>query len=99
MSEQTLSISEAQKELTQLPDQFEEGLDVVTVTRYGKPVMTILSSDTYKKLRETLDALLETIEIQQDEELMVAFRQGVEDIKASRVAPWEDVKKELGLQQ
>ena len=58
MSERILSISEAQRELAQLPDQFEEGLDVVTVTQSGKSVMTILSSDTYKELRETIDALL-----------------------------------------
>ncbi len=32
MSERILSISELQKEFTQLPEQFEAGLDVVTVT-------------------------------------------------------------------
>ncbi len=96
MSEQTLSISELQRELTQLPEQFEEGLDVVNVTRYGKPVMTILSAETYKVLRETLDALLETIEIQQDEEAMKAFRESVEDIKAGRVISLEEAFKELG---
>ena len=96
MSEQTLSISEAQRGLTQLPEQFEEGLDVVNVTRYGKPIMTILPSETYRILRETLDALLETIEIQQDEETMKAFREGVEDMKAGRVVPLEEVFKELG---
>ena len=48
MSERIVSISEAQREFPQLADQFEEGLDVVTVTQSGKPVMTILSSNTYK---------------------------------------------------
>ncbi|GAC1428404.1 MAG: hypothetical protein PVS3B3_34730 [Ktedonobacteraceae bacterium] len=47
-------------------------------------------------MRETLDALLETIEIQQDEETMKAFYEGVEDIKAGRVGPLEEVFKELG---
>jgi len=96
MLERILSIAELQRELTQLPEQFEEGLNVVTVTQHGKPVMTILPSNTYKVLRETLEALLETMEIQQDEETMKAFREGVEDIKAGRVVPWEDVMKELG---
>ena len=96
MSEQTLSISEAQRELSQLPERFEEGWDIVDVTRYGKSVMKILPSETYRILRETLDALLETIEIQQDEETMKAFREGVEDIKAGRVVPLEEVFKELG---
>ncbi len=96
MSEQTLSISELQRQLTQLPEQFEEGLEIINVTRYGKAVMTILPSETYRILRETLDALLETIEIQQDEETMKAFREGVEDMKAGRVVPLEEAFKELG---
>ena len=57
MSEQTLSISEAQREFLQLPERFEEGLDVVHVTRYGKPIMTILPYDTYQTLIKTIDKL------------------------------------------
>ncbi len=96
MSEQILSISEVQKELTRLPDQFEEGLETVTVTRYGKPVMTILPSDTYKKLRETVDALLETLEILKDEELMASFRQGVKELEEGKGEPLDDVLQRLG---
>jgi PHD/YefM family antitoxin component YafN of YafNO toxin-antitoxin module len=80
-------------------------LQVVTVTRYGKPVMTILAAHTYKalqktieKLQEEVDGLLETLEILKDEETMAAFHRGVEDIKAGRVIPWEEVKKELELE-
>jgi PHD/YefM family antitoxin component YafN of YafNO toxin-antitoxin module len=105
MKEQTLSISEVQKEITRLPDQFDNELQVVTVTRYGKPVMTILAAHTYKALQKTIeklqaevDGLLETLEILKDEETMAAFHQGVEDIKAGRVIPWEEVKKELELE-
>ncbi len=70
MTEHTLSISEAQREITRLPEQFEEEPEAVTVTRYGKPVMAILPYNTYKSLLETIDSLLETIEVLQDEELM-----------------------------
>ncbi len=59
MSERTLSIEEAQRELNQLADQFEEGLDFVTVTRNGKPIMTILPYDTYQTLIKTIDKLEE----------------------------------------
>ena len=97
MSEQILSISEAQKELTRLPEQFEEGPEAVTVTRYGKPVMTILPYDTYKSLLETVDSLLETIEILQDEELMTAFRESVKALQNGETVDWVDVKRELGL--
>ena len=103
MKEQTLSIAELQKEITQLPEQFEKDLEAVTVTQYGKPVMTILATNTYKALRETIDklqekidGLVETLEILKDEETMASFRRGVEDIEAGRVIPLDEVMKELG---
>jgi prevent-host-death family protein len=97
MSEQILSISEAQKELTRLPEQFEEEPEAVTVTRYGKPVMAILPYNTYKTLLETVEALQETIEILQDKELMAEFRESVEALKNGETVDWEDAKRELGL--
>ncbi len=97
MSEQILSITEAQKELTRLPEQFEEGSEAVTVTRYGKPVMAILPYNTYKSLLEAIEALQETIEILQDEELMVQFRESVEELRRGETVDWEDAKRELGL--
>ena len=97
MSEQILSISEAQKELTRLPEQFEEGPEAVTVTRYGKPVMTILPYNTYKSLLEAIEALQETIEILQDKELMAEFHESVEALKNGETVDWEDAKRELGL--
>jgi|SRR5579859_170116 len=97
MSEPTLSISEAQKELTRLPEQFEEQPQAVTVTRYGKPVMSILPYDSYRSLLETIDSLLETIEILQDKELMTTFRESVEAIRKGELVDWEDAKRELGL--
>jgi len=97
MSKHILSISEAQRELTRLPEQFEEESEAVTVTRYGKPVMTILPYNTYKSLLETLEALQETLEIMQDEELMAAFREGVKALQREWVDWGQDAKRELGL--
>ena len=96
MTEHTLSISEAQREITRLPEQFEEEPAAVTVTRYGKPVMAILPYDTYKSLLETIDSLLETIEVLQDEELMAAFRESVKELSEGKGEPLDDVLRELG---
>jgi prevent-host-death family protein len=96
MLEHTLSISEAQKELTRLPEQFEEQPEAVTVTRYGKPVMTILPYEAYKSLTETIDSLLETIEILQDKELMATFHESVKELAEGKGQPLDDVLKELG---
>ena len=96
MLEHTLSISEAQRELTGLPDRFEDELDAITVTRYGKPVMAILPFHTYKSLLETIEALEETIEVLQDEELMASFREGVKELAEGKGQPLDEVLKELG---
>jgi HAD superfamily phosphatase len=40
------------------------------------------------------EAIQETLEIMQDEELMAAFRQGVQEIVEGKGKKWEDVKKE-----
>ena len=99
--ERTISISEAQNKITQLPEQFAVDPEAVTVTRHGKPVMTILPYETYQRIQEaleTIESLQETLEIMQDEELMAAFRQGVQELAEGKGRPWEDVKKELGLE-
>src|SRR2546421_6314863 len=104
MIEHTFSISEAQAKLTRLPEQFEEDPEAITVTRHGKPVMAILPFNTYKSLLENLETLMEkvealeeTLEIMQDEELMAAFREGVEALEKGETVAWEDVKRELEL--
>src|SRR5712691_13299487 len=105
MKEHSISISEAQNKITQLPEQFGEEPEAVTVTRHGKPVMAILPFNTYRSLLEQLDtalekldALEETLEILHDEELMASFREGVEALEKGETVAWEDVKRELGLE-
>jgi len=94
MSESTYSISEISEVITRLPEQFDQDPKPVTVTQYGKPVMTILPSSTYKELLETVESLLETLEVLKDEELMTAFRQGVKELEEGEGRPWEDVLKD-----
>ena len=96
MTENTYSISEIREIITQLPEQFDEDLEEVTVTRHGKPVMEIVPAGTIKELRETVESLLETLEILQDQELMAAFHQGVQEIAEGKGRKWDDVKKEHG---
>jgi len=105
MHESTYSISEIREAISRLPEEFEEDTDLVTVTRHGKPVMTILPTSTYEtlketidELKETVDSLLETLEVMGDEELMAAFRQGVKELAEGKGRPWGEVKRELGLE-
>jgi antitoxin YefM len=91
-----ISISEAQDKITRLPEQFTEDSNAITVTRHGKPVMTILSFQAYQSLLDKLDALEETLEILQDEELMVSFRKSVAALERGETVAWEDAERELG---
>ena len=103
MREETLSIAELQKEIMELPEQFEKDLLMVTVTRSSEPVMFILAPHVYKawmkyieKLAVKADGLAETMEILQDEETMAALRQGMKEMEEGKGKLLDDVLKELG---
>ena len=85
-----LSITEAKNELTSLPERLSESHETVTVMRRGKPVLAILSWDEY-------EALVETLEILGDPELMESLRQGIKEAEQGKGIPWESVKKKLRL--
>jgi antitoxin YefM len=101
IKERMLSISEAQREITSLPEQFTgstEPLESVIVTRYGKPVMAIMSHPMYKALLETIESLQETLEIMKDAELMAGLRESIQQMERGETIAWEDVEKELDRQ-
>jgi antitoxin YefM len=91
MPDNTYSISEIREQINRLAEQFEHEPEAVTVTRHGKPIMAILPWELY-------ESIMETLEIMGDAELMAAFRQGVKELAEGKGRPWEDVKKELGLE-
>ncbi|MHB8770349.1 MAG: type II toxin-antitoxin system Phd/YefM family antitoxin [Syntrophales bacterium] len=80
-----LSIIEARKKLTSIPELFEQDadIDVVAVTRRGKPVMAILSWDFY-------EALAETLEVLGDEDLMAQLKKSVAEMKKENLIPWNN---------
>ena len=66
-----------------------------------RPENTVQQSFPWTQLDtalKKLEALEETLEILQDEELMASFREGVEALEKGETVPWEDVKRELGLE-
>ena len=87
---QTLPITEARKDLTNLVNAAKNKLDEYVITVNGSPAAVLISAAEY-------DSWKETMEIIADPTLMAAVREGEEDIKAGRYYDWEDVKKELGL--
>ena len=89
---QTMPIIEVRKKLTTLPEKFEQEPEIgaVAVTRRGNPVLAIMPWNLY-------EAIVETLEIMGDNELMAALRQSIKEIEEGKSIPWEQAKKELGL--
>lgn len=82
--------TEARARLSELLDEVERQHEHLVITRNGRPTAVVLSAEEYEALEEALEIL-------QDEETLEALREAEEDIRAGRVRPWEDVKRELGL--
>ena len=88
----TLSIVEARKRLTALPEEFERerDLDVVTITRRGKPVLALIPWDLYETITETLEIL-------GDVELVSELRESIAEYEKGEGIPWKKAKKDLDL--
>ena len=88
----TLSMVEARKQLTSLPEEFErqEDLDAVAVTRRGKPVLAVMPWELYETITETL-------EIMADEELTSVLKESIAQYGRGEAIPWEKAKEDLDL--
>lgn len=88
----TLSIMEARKQLTSLPETLmhDGRVDVLEITRRGKPVLAVMPWELYEVLSETL-------EVMADQELMAHLRQSVLEMNSGKLTSWKDAKQELGL--
>jgi antitoxin YefM len=89
---QTLSIMEARKQLTSLPESLlhDGRIDVLEITRRGKPVLAVMPWELY-------EAVSETLEVMGDKELMAQLRQSIQEMDSEKLVSWQDAKQELGL--
>ncbi len=91
--ESSMPIMEVRKQLTKLPQAFAEAqgtAPVVSVTKRGKPVMALMSWEMY-------EAMVETLEVIGDEDLLKSLKKSIREIKAGKLISLSAVKKELGL--
>ena len=86
----SVPFTEARARLSDLLDLVESKREHVVISRSGKDVGMLISVDEY-------DSLIETIDVLSDDELMADLAASEEDVKAGRVIPWDQVKRELGL--
>lgn len=81
-----LTISEARKQLLELPDTLHE--QPVIITRHGKPVMAALSYEQFESLAETLDLL-------EDGSLMADLRASMGQAERGERVSLADVRARL----
>lgn len=83
------SITEIRKKILSLPDELDE-TDIIKVTQKGKHVLTILPAGRY-------EAIVETLDIMADTELMKALRADSKQAMAEKTKRLRDVRRELGI--
>ena len=88
----TLTITEARSQLLDLAEQLNRppATEAVTVTKRGKPVLTVMPYDFY-------ESLVETLEVLGDETLMLALHRSLKEVRSGKTIPWEKVKQDLHL--
>ena len=91
----TLSMVEARDQLTRLPEKFEQMLEqhdampVIEVTRRNKPVLAILPWELF-------ESILETLEVLEDDEQMLALHQALHEMSTGQGKSWKKLKQEQG---
>jgi len=85
-----IPITEARQELTSLPEKLTQQGGTLAITRRGKPVLAVMTWQHY-------EAILETLEIYSDPNLMTNLRQGIAEAKSEQGIDWELAKQNLDL--
>jgi prevent-host-death family protein len=83
-----LTMVDARRELTKLPEKLEARPATVAVTRRGKPVLAIMTWEDY-------EAILETLEILSDEDAVEQLRRSIQEVKEGKTVSWEEAKARL----
>ncbi|MBO1047012.1 type II toxin-antitoxin system Phd/YefM family antitoxin [Dolichospermum sp. UHCC 0684] len=83
-----LTITEAQEQLLDLPDDLQE--EPIIITRHGKPVMAAISFEQYESLLETLAILF-------DQEFSQQLQESIAQADRGETISWNDAKLKLGL--
>jgi antitoxin YefM len=82
--DKVLPVTKVKKELLEILKNMSEEHSTITVTKNGKPISIIMTPDRY-------DALMETIEILADSEVMTSLAKSADDFKNNRVYEDADV--------
>ena len=83
-----VGISNARSRLTRLPEEVSRRNSVMRITSNRQPVLALLSWELF-------DAMVETLELLADTELMAMLAKSEDEIQKGKTISWEDAKAEL----
>jgi PHD/YefM family antitoxin component YafN of YafNO toxin-antitoxin module len=87
----SMTLTEARNNLLTVAEAIEQQPGTVFgVLKRGKPLMTLMSTELY-------EALLETLEILSDEAVSAKLRRALKELEAGKGIPWVKAKKRLGI--
>jgi len=86
----TMHATQFRKELFNVIKHLQKSDNEITITVDGQPSLVVMSFEKY-------EGLMETLEIMSDPQMVKDIEEGIKDIEAGRMTPWEEVKKELNL--
>jgi hypothetical protein len=102
MTERLLSLQEAGQTLASLPDQFSAECPAIIITADDqRPLMTVMSYETYQEMLATIDSLQTLLRIIGNSDLIENVLQqkkekaGVPDM-ADHTISWEEFKETFG---
>ena len=94
----TLSMVEARKKLTSLPEEFALAgeLDAVAVTRRGKPVLAVMPWELYETITETLEVMADAEMTSILRESVAQFGRGIYGVDAAARYYWDVPVSRIG---
>jgi antitoxin YefM len=83
-----ITMVDARRELTKLPEKLEAKPTTMAVTRRGKPVLAIMSWEDYESIQETLEIL-------SDDASLECLRSSIKEVKEGKQISWQQAKTRL----
>ena len=81
-------VSEARARLTLYASELADSQATVTITKRGRPVMTLIGYELY-------ESIMETLEIMSDADLMGQLRHSLREAASGELTDMDEVEREL----
>ena len=83
-----LTMVDARRELTKLPEKLQAEPATVSVTRRGKPVLAIMTWEDYQAIQETIDIL-------NDSNAVERLYRGIKEVQEGKRIPWGKTEEQF----